>query len=455
MHYLELLERAHNGEKIEKEQWDVEYIVIKTMELISKYDLKFDNNTIIPTDDTLIENTFKAAKELISEIGVYYLSEGRRIYLTEEEIDEALKNAKQEILMGEGKDAVTLYARKPEDTRYPLVWAGNPGCPTPEDIFKPTVKSWAKEEVVDLITCGSLTTVDGYPVRKHEASELLAVRRELDLLRSATREVGRPGMGMLAAESAVSEIGDLAAVGSDRLRPCDSHLTVMLNELVIDRDNMVRTASSIDYGMRNAGLTCTMVGGLGGDAAGSALLMIASIMAANILCRADYHLCHPIDLRHVATSTRGSMYVHSMACQAYANHAPNIIFCDIYPKSGALTKELLYEVAANAITATVSGGHLEGVGAADGLVPHGTGLEVRLMGEVGRAVVDNRLTRETANEIVLKLLDKYEHVFSLEGGNPGKPFNEAYDMDKIEPVEEWVNMYEEVKKELNEMGLNI
>lgn len=455
MHYLELVERAHNGEKIAKDEWDLEFIVMKVMDLVGKYDLKFDENVIIPTDDTLLENTFKAAKDLITDVGVYYLTDGRRIYLKEEEIDEALSNAKQEILMGEGKDGVTLFSRKPEDKRYPLVWAGNPGCPTPEEIFKPTVKSWAKEEVVDLITCGSLTTVDGYQVRNKEASELLAVRRELDLLREATREVGRAGMGMLAAESAVSEVGDLASVGADRLRPCDSHLTAMLNELIIDRDNMVRAASSIDYGMKNAGLTCTMVGGFGGDGAGSAVLMIASMMAANILCRADYHLCHPIDLRHVATSTRGCMYVQSMACQAFAKYAPNIIFCDIYPKSGALTKELLYEVAANAITATVSGGHLEGVGAADGLVPHGTGLEVRLMGEVGRAVVDNGLTREQANELVLKLLEKYEYIFDLKGGNPGKPFNEAYNIDTIEPVEEWLNMYETVKKELNEMGLKM
>lgn len=453
MHYLEWVERAHNGEKMTKEQWDVEYVVMKIMDLVIKYELKYHKDIIIPTDEKQIKNTFLAAKELLADIGLYYISDGKRFLVKMEEIEEALINAKTELVMGEGKDAVTLFTRKPEDTSYPLVWAGNPGCPTPEELFKPTVMSWAKEEVVDLITCGSLTTVDGYKVVNNEASELLAVRRELDLLREATREVGREGMGMLAAESAVSEVGDLAAIGPTRLRPCDSHLTVMSNELAIDRDNMVRAASNIDYGMRNAGLTCSMVGGFGGDPAGSAVLMLASMMANNLICRADYHLCHPIDIRHVSTSTRGCMYVHSMACQAFATYAPQIIFCDVYPKSGALTKELLYEVAANAVTATVSGGHLEGVGAADGLVPHGTGLEVRLLGEVGRAVVDNKLTREQANTLVLKLLAKYEHVFTMEEGNPGKPFNEAYNIDTIEPVDEWLMMYEHVKKDLNDLGL--
>ena len=63
---------------------------------------------------------------------------------------------------------------------------------------------------------------------------------------------------------------------------------------------------------------------------------------------------------------------------------PNIIIGDIYPKSGAGTKELLLETAANSIAITVSGGHLEGVGSCDGLKPNCSGLEARVMGETGR-----------------------------------------------------------------------
>ena len=74
------------------------------------------------------------------------------------------------------------------------------------------------------------------------------------------------------------------------------------------------------------------------------------------------------------------MWVESVVCQAFAKHAPCIIFGDIYPKSGALTKELLYEVAANAIVITVSGGHLKGPASADGLLPNCTGLEGALDG---------------------------------------------------------------------------
>ncbi len=451
--YLELCERSNTGTKVSKDDWDMEYIVENVMELVEEYEFEWDKQVVIPEDEQLFADIFKAAKELILKTGVYNMSTGRIISFTEEEIDEGIRNMKKELVMGEGKDAYTLVARGVEDEREPAVWAGNPGCPTPEELFLPIVRSVAKEPVIDLMTCGSLIDVDGFKVTSGSPSEVVAVRREMEYLRQALEEVGRPGLGLLAAESAVTEIGDLAAVGEKRLRPSDSHLVAMFNELIIDNGNLVRAASKLDYGMKNASLACTMVGGLGGDAPGSTVVMIASILAANLICMADYHLCHPIHIQDVATTARGCLWLQAVLCQTFAKHAPAIIVCDIWPSSGSLTKELLYETAANAIVVTVCGGHLEGLGAANGNYPNGTGLEVRLMGEVGKAVARQKMTRAQANEIVLKLLEKYEHVFKMEDKNMGKRFDESYDMETIEPVPEWLTMYEEVKAELAEMGV--
>jgi methylamine--corrinoid protein Co-methyltransferase len=207
--------------------------------------------------------------------------------------------------------------------------------------------------------------------------------------------------------------------------------------------------------MFNASLATVMVGGLAGDAHGAAVLQVASFLAANIVCLADYHLCHPIHIHHVATSTRGCMWLQSVVCQAFARNAPAIVVCDIYPKSCALTKELLYEVAANALAVTVSGGHLEGVGSADGNAPNGTGLEVRLMGEVGHAAARQGLTLQDANRMIDALLSKYEPVFDNPGGNPGQCIDKAYDLEKMMPASEWQRMYDEVAQELAELGLNL
>jgi methylamine--corrinoid protein Co-methyltransferase len=228
----------------------------------------------------------------------------------------------------------------------------------------------------------------------------------------------------------------------------------MFNELIIDYSNMARAVNSLEYGMRNASLATVMVGGLGGDAPGAAVVQAASLILANWVCRADYHLLHPIHIRHIATSTRGVMWVQSVVEQAFARNAPCIIVSDIYPKSGALTCELLYEVAADALAITVSGGHLEGVGAADGAAPNGTGLEARWMAEVGRAAVGQRLSLNEANALVLKLLERYEHVFSMPGGNPGVRFDRAYSLESLRPCPEWEQMYEEVKAEVRGLGLS-
>lgn len=451
--FLEITNRSNTGEKVSSDDWNLRHIVKPAKKMVKKYQLAWEKEIIIPTDEKLFDDMFAAAKEFIVDTGIYNMSTERIISLTEEEINEGLANMKTSLTMGEGKDAYTLIARDVEDSRPPAVWAGNPGCPTPEELFYPNVLATAKEPVIDLMTCGSLVDVDGYPVKSGEPTEVLAVRRELKYLRKALEEVGRPGLGLLAAESAVTEVGDLSAAAPGMLRSTDSHLIAFFNELIIDNGNLVRVANAIDADMVNASLACTMVGGLAGDAPGSCMTMIASILAANIVANADYHLCHPIHIRDIATTARGCLWLQSVLCQTFAKKAPAIIVCDIWPSSGSLTKELLYEVAANAIVVTVSGGHLEGVGAANGNEPNGTGLEVRLMGEVGKAVARQGMTREKANEIVLQLLDKYEHIFKMEDKNKGSRFDKAYNMETLEPIPEWQQMYDEVKSELAEMGI--
>ena len=453
--YLEIIDRARTGPPVSKDDWDFEHIVLPVKRLVKQYQLTWDPSVIVPNDPGLVDRIFAAALELAVTSGVYAISTGRVIRFSREELESGLASMPQQLLMGEGADVCTLYARRIGDERFPLVWAGNPGVPTPEEIFLPMVMSWMQEPLVDLATSGSLTTVDGYPVKTGAPIEILAVRRELQLLRTGLQRVGRPGMGLLAAQSAVSELGDLAACIPSCLHPCDSHLVALFNELVIDQGNMARAANSIAYGMCNASLSTVMIGGLAGDAPGAAIVQAASFILANLVCRADYHLLHPIHVRYVATSDPGVMWVQSTVEQAFARNAPCIIVADIYPKSGAGTPELLYEVAANALAATVSGGHLEGVGSADGAQPNCSGLEARWMAEVGRAAVRQGLSLEEANAFICQLLPRYAHVFTQPGGNPGFRFDQVYDLDTLQPTQAWRVMYMNVKAELRQMGLEI
>jgi methylamine--corrinoid protein Co-methyltransferase len=221
----------------------------------------------------------------------------------------------------------------------------------------------------------------------------------------------------------------------------------------MDNRNFSRVVNSLDYGMINASLPCVIVGGLGGGPPGSAVVNVASFLVANIVCRAGYHLLHPIHIRHIATSTREVLWVISIVGQAFARNAPCIIVADIYPKSGTGTPELLYETAANAIVNGLTASHLEGCGSADGALPNCSGLEARLMAEVALACHRQKMTLREANDWVLKLLAYYEHIFTQDGGNPGLPFDQVYDLASFQPLKSWQSMYEDVKSKLQGMGL--
>jgi methylamine--corrinoid protein Co-methyltransferase len=451
--FLEILERSNTGNYISEEDWDLEKVVFTARRLVRKYRLEWDRNQIVTDDPSLADAIYQAGYEMAVELGAYSRSTERMIHLTQDEIDQGIASTPKTLVMGEGEDARTLYARQLGDERLPLFFGGPPGNPIPQPLLFPNMISYVQEPLIDLATCGTLTEVDGYPVRTGHPIEIIATRRELQYMHAALRKVGRPGMGMLGAQSSVSELGNLAASQPGYLRPFDSHVVPMLNELKMDNRNFSRVVNSLDYGMINASLPCVIVGGLGGGPPGSAVVNVASFLVANLTCLAGYHLLHPIHVRHVATSTREVLWVISIVGQAFARNAPSIIVADIYPKSGAGTKELLYETAANAIVNAVTASHLEGCGSADGRLPNCSGLEARLMAEVALISHRMRMTLAEANEWVLTLLPYYEHVFSKEGGNPGLPFDQVYDLTTVQPLAFWHSIYEQVKTELQGMGL--
>ena len=87
------------------------------------------------------------------------------------------------------------------------------------------------------------------------------------------------------------------------------------------------------------------------------------------------------------------------------------------------------------------------------MLPNCSGLEARWMGEVGHTVAKQGLKLEDANRIVLRLIEEYEHIFGLPGGNPGSSFELAYDLETLKPVKRWQELVESVKIEACAMGL--
>jgi methylamine---corrinoid protein Co-methyltransferase len=100
----------------------------------------------------------------------------------------------------------------------------------------------------------------------------------------------------------------------------------------------------------------------------------------------------------------------------------------------------------------VCGLNQHGVGATAGNVKdHTSGLEARFQAEVAHATLG--MTRTQVSECVLDCLSHYEQT--LAHPNLGKPFNELYDMDTLEPKNEWLEIYNQVRHGLNKMGFDL
>jgi methylamine--corrinoid protein Co-methyltransferase len=75
------------------------------------------------------------------------------------------------------------------------------------------------------------------------------------------------------------------------------------------------------------------------------------------------------------------------------------------------------------------------------------------MAEVGKAAARQRMNLDEANDLTLRLLERYEPVFERSGGNPGQRFDQVYNLSTLQPNPDWARLYDEVKSELGQMGL--
>ena len=111
---------------------------------------------------------------------------------------------------------------------------------------------------------------------------------------------------------------------------------------------------------------------------------------------------------------------------------------------------MLYECAAGAVVGTVCGFNMQGAGTTGGFNrDHTTGLEARLIAEVSRASL--HLTRQEASELMPDLMKGY--IDTLTEPNRGRPFAEVYNVDAVQPTDEWLDIYYTVKEEISRLGL--
>ena len=121
-----------------------------------------------------------------------------------------------------------------------------------------------------------------------------------------------------------------------------------------------------------------------------------------------------------------------------------------FTSAGPATEMCFLETAAAVTTIVASGSNLEA------LITHG-GATIDLLnpqsaefaGEVAHAVAG--MTRTEANQIVKKLLERYEGRITTAPG--GKTYHQSYDVKTGRPLPDTQEMYDRMQQEIADLGI--
>ncbi len=448
----ELVKRSEQGPYIKESEYEKKLVSL-VAELVKKSDLKFDPEELVPADDGLADRLWQAGLDLFLELGVYNQSTERLIKFSRDEVLDEVAAAPSAVVLGAGKDQVTERHRDIESDIPCVMHSGPTGTPVTEGCHGLILQSCAQEPLVDCLGHGSISTYLGEYIIPGTPLELLAARSEAAIAREAVRKAGRPGMHIEDNAVSLTCAGKMASIDPQSgLRLSDALLVSQMPELKTDYDQLSRAAYLESIGMHIVDLMTPLLGGLGGGAEGTAIVTIASHILGAICYRASYHFLGHMHLLKSNNTGRMGLWIEAVVGQALARNTPMVVVNDIYTVSGLCTTEILWEIAAGAMIGTVCGLHQHGVGATAGNeTNHASGLEARFQAEVAHAALG--LSRQEVNQLVKECLSHYET--RLDEPNLGKPFPEVYNTETLEPLEEWLDCYHQVRDALDDMGLKM
>lgn len=448
---IEVLQKSDTGPIMDEADFERNLVGPTIKRLVEKYDIHYTGEFYVNCDDELADRVFQAGVDFASEVGMFNQSTSRRITWTRAEVVEAIQNCRVEASLGQGEEKFTIIARKPEDEKRVSLLGGVVGIPFPEELHLPLTLSFLNQGIFDSIDSVSLETAYGYPIKAGTGWEVLGAWREAELAKEALEIVGKPGTPYSAVELAPTAWGGLAGVTWGAYRPFDRHHVATTSEFKTNNDLLAIITHIHNLDGFIGAYYNPIYGSHVGGAEGVAVAVAAGMILLNQITIGHTFSTRPTHPFFGCDTTPEILWATSLGVQALTRNSDLMIATLAGPAGGPGTKTMLYENTAFALMSVSSGvSELLASHSAGGAVPrHGSGLDARICAEVSRTMPG--LTREHANELVSQIVPLYTD--DLQRKPIGKPFEEVYDIERVEPTAEWQGIYNEVRNELIIMGI--
>lgn len=450
----EVLDKAQNGPVCLETDFDLKLLVPALRRVIKEYGISFDPTTPVPLDNNLMDSLWEAAFDLYLEVGTLCTDTHRRILFTEEEIKEALGNFPGKFTLGFGRDSRELSNRQIEDSRRPFCMF-TPDITCDENLFLPMSMAYLQEPLADGVCAPILDEIEGTPIRSGSPSEVKGSVAHAMMFREAARRVGRPGIFLKSvgtAESAAAQIAVSNPEWGERLT--DGRFVASVTELKVNNSLLNKMVHFHTYGCFVGALTGPILGGYAGGPEGTAIVGLAYHIQGLMVNQAHFMVYFPFHLHHTCNTTRELLWVLSTSYQALSRNSNLASMSVGYAAAGPCTPMVLKEGAAHALTSVVSGANLWIMATAKNRNKnYATPMEARMAAEVGCGTAEERISRSDANELILSLLKSYEN--NIEDAPLGKNFPECYDIKRCIPSKEYVELFKNIKKQLENLGVPI
>ena len=244
---LEVLRRAETGPIIDEKDFEGRLITSTVKRLIKEYGIKYDPETLVPSDDDLADRLYQAGLKFAVEVGLFCQDTNRRLIWSRQEYEDALRSCPNEAVMGDGNDRVTVRSRLPEDKTPVVVSGGAVGVPVPDELFQPLMLSYAQEPVIDLLEPASIQSAYGMPIKAASPWEILGGWKEAELVKQILHQVGRPGMCTACVTISATAIGQISPASYGGFRPGDWHHCSVVSEFKTNYELTVQSCPHNAY----------------------------------------------------------------------------------------------------------------------------------------------------------------------------------------------------------------
>ena len=461
--FIEYWGRGETGPITFQKEFDTKVYWPRLKELTKKYGIEYAEGKVVPTDDDELDAIWQAGKELLLDVGILNVSTERRILFSEEEIDAALENLPRTVTLGEGQDAITIGHRDFEDYDHGPTPVGTMGRilgPISDDLYEKIALSYAQEPLIDYVHFqGVKTEINGIPIKPGSPFEMMAEQQHVAVVNDIKRRVGRPGLPD-GGSTPVNLQAEMAAANPLwGVKKGDVRHVYIMPQLKTDYDQMSRAYFWHSYGANIWGILQAYIGGAAGGPATAAVNGVADLLAYVMLYEPTLLGTWPTDALYFSNSSKYALYVANYGGAAFSKHThfPALVGAAWQMTAGINSEEYFWETAAGAIgSATLGFMVAGGTGHQSAGLDQAGGLGARFAAEVGKAVGQARLTRVQANELVNKILPKYQPLIDNRTLHTiGGDFRTAYDLKTVQPKPEYLAIYNKVKAELREMGLPV